>query len=465
MTILLPALNQNYWRTALLEPDKVGDKKTIPVVIVGAGAAGLTMAFLCEKYGIEYVLLEKRKEPSRLSKATGIHRNTMRLFYAFGLSEEIIAVSILLSQLFFIKDSEHVRTIKIEQGELTHDKNISINQFDLEGILRKCLRNAILIEHEVVSVSQNEDGASCLVKYGEKNIEYSCKHLVAADGASSVIRSAVGIDFPGEITPEISFTFDATIEAKKDIEQNTMYMFTKDEERLAVVPLPGENQYKFAGKLPEDSPAELTTDFLYDITYKRSTIQIKSDTITGVSTYQTQCHLADMFSKGSIVLIGDAAHTFFPAGGYGLNAAIEDAFCLAWRLKADQPITYTLVSEYCLFRRKEVSEIQDDAKVKKEQSLKLEPAKDEGEKAILETQSYVSADSDAFRRLSNEEYYEYFLNKWRKIESSKIEGVVMHTFFKLAGSDEKVLVLREPDLRCLEIKKEQIEGFVKKFTL
>ncbi|HEV3269625.1 MAG TPA: FAD-dependent monooxygenase [Candidatus Rhabdochlamydia sp.] len=34
-----------------------------------------------------------------------------------------------------------------------------------------------------------------------------------------------------------------------------------------------------------------------------------------------------------VFLIGDAAHVFFPAGGYGLNSAIEDAFSLAWRIK------------------------------------------------------------------------------------------------------------------------------------
>ncbi len=72
--------------------------------------------------------------------------------------------------------------------------------------------------------------------------------------------------------------------------------------------------------------------------------------------YHTQSMLAETFGNERVVLIGDAAHTFFPAGGYGLNMAIEDAFCLSWRLKFTL-MSYLpeLILDYCTERREETA--------------------------------------------------------------------------------------------------------------
>ena len=47
------------------------------VLIVGGGPSGLTLANLCQKNGISYLLFEKNESTTTFSKATGLHANTM----------------------------------------------------------------------------------------------------------------------------------------------------------------------------------------------------------------------------------------------------------------------------------------------------------------------------------------------------------------------------------------------------
>ena len=44
--------------------------------------------------------------------------------------------------------------------------------------------------------------------------------------------------------------------------------------------------------------------------------------------------VAELYSKGRVLLAGDAAHRFPPAGGFGMNTGIQDAHNLAWKLAA-----------------------------------------------------------------------------------------------------------------------------------
>ena len=44
--------------------------------------------------------------------------------------------------------------------------------------------------------------------------------------------------------------------------------------------------------------------------------------------------LAEQYSRGRVLLAGDAAHRFPPAGGFGMNTGIQDAHNLAWKLAA-----------------------------------------------------------------------------------------------------------------------------------
>ena len=63
--------------------------------------------------------------------------------------------------------------------------------------------------------------------------------------------------------------------------------------------------------------------------------------------------MADRFRRGRLYLAGDAAHAYSPATGQGMNAAIQDAANLGWKLAfaAARPGDGRLLDSYDRERR------------------------------------------------------------------------------------------------------------------
>ncbi|MGH3505892.1 MAG: FAD-dependent monooxygenase, partial [Nocardioidaceae bacterium] len=67
------------------------DTKSAPVLIVGAGPAGLTAAITLARYGVESLLVERRTDPSTVPRATAVSTRTMELIRSWGLEDQVRA--------------------------------------------------------------------------------------------------------------------------------------------------------------------------------------------------------------------------------------------------------------------------------------------------------------------------------------------------------------------------------------
>src|SRR3954454_13293928 len=66
--------------------------ETKPVLIVGAGATGMTAAMELARFGIPLRLVEKTPEPATASRAVGVQARTLELFEHRGLADEMLKV-------------------------------------------------------------------------------------------------------------------------------------------------------------------------------------------------------------------------------------------------------------------------------------------------------------------------------------------------------------------------------------
>ena len=66
-------------------------RRESPVVVVGAGPAGLTAAVAMARLGVEVLLVERRRELSSLPRATSVSTRSMEIFRSWGLEREIRA--------------------------------------------------------------------------------------------------------------------------------------------------------------------------------------------------------------------------------------------------------------------------------------------------------------------------------------------------------------------------------------
>ena len=71
---------------------------------------------------------------------------------------------------------------------------------------------------------------------------------------------------------------------------------------------------------------------LHDLLQTRGPVGAQVSAPSWMTEHSVQCRLAARFAVGRVFLAGDAAHTHSPVTGHGMNAGMQDAFNLAWKL-------------------------------------------------------------------------------------------------------------------------------------
>jgi len=304
----------------------------IEVVIAGAGGAGLTLGSVLKSLNVNFTIIEPLKSITLFSKASGLHSNSLRLLSQIGLTLEMEKSSNELNASNVILNGKCTNRIEFQQGHYFFEKNISISQHKLESILENKIGSNIQRGHRVDGYIEKDEYIECTVKNTETEVikKIQCRYLIACDGARSSIRKALNYTFDGFTYETESFTFDAKILSELNHQEG--YFFETNNERLILMPLEQGQMFKIYGRILADFSDDVRQD-LVEIVKRRSGLDLDINSIQGFLRYRNSSRLANKFTSGRVVLIGDAAHLFEPYGGYGLNTAIEDAFTLAWRLK------------------------------------------------------------------------------------------------------------------------------------
>src|ERR1700676_1583126 len=83
----------------MVDPNAKGADIEIPVLIVGAGPAGLTLALALARYGVPALTVEKHPSTAHTPRAHIINQRTVEIFRALGISEKFHEVAIPQSAL------------------------------------------------------------------------------------------------------------------------------------------------------------------------------------------------------------------------------------------------------------------------------------------------------------------------------------------------------------------------------
>ncbi|KAA8644448.1 hypothetical protein EYZ11_003560 [Aspergillus tanneri] len=324
-----------------------------PVVIVGAGLAGLTTAVALGAYGVSTVLIERRPKTLQHPRADGFTPRTIEIFRALGLGSDVITeappefkiqrtrVESLTGPWFEeLAWNPQEGTVndnaKSSEPEYSPYRGASTAQDQLEPILLQRATEMgidVRMHHECVDLCQDADSVTVTVSDKTKNGSlYSIRgqYLVAADGHRSVIREKMGIARQGHgpVNSIQSVLFRApelTPYLKRGAKQFTIdqpdlkaFMIAYEDERL-VLHLPNNREY---------TPELLKTLTQQAIGPLDATLEV-----LGTSRWDMSAWIADSFGRGRVFLVGDAAHTLPPnRGGYGANTGIGDGHNLAWKL-------------------------------------------------------------------------------------------------------------------------------------
>jgi 3-(3-hydroxy-phenyl)propionate hydroxylase len=333
-----------------------------PVIIVGAGPAGLAVAATLALRDVPSIVLEAEAELPRDLRAGSFHPPTMELLETLGIAGDFRAMGIEVPRWQIRARDEGVIVewdLSMLADVTQYPFRLHCEQYKLTPLLYdrfRSLGGSVRFAHRFIDAAQDGDGVLARVETpgGIETIRGS--YLVGADGARSAVRHAMGVAFEGFTWPErflvISMLFDL---APHGYTMNAYIADPVDWGAIFKMPHdgpPGLWRILFPTDpaIPEEEV--LSTAFAERVLQKFLPQPTPYD-ISYSSTYRVHQRVAADFRGGRFVIVGDAAHVNNPLGAFGLNGALHGAFNLApklaevWRGEADD----SLLDRYARQRR------------------------------------------------------------------------------------------------------------------
>lgn len=324
------------------------------VLISGGGVAGLTAGLLLHRHGVRAVLVEKHASTSPQPKARRFNHRSNEVFRALGLRDAVAEASAPLASFAGMLSGPTLAEAK--WPEITPAMRAGIAQYGrmndhspapsvlcpqdvLEPVLRRAAEDrgvSVRFSTELVSFTQSSSGVTAALRSaGGEGSEVAADYLIAADGARSPVREALGIPRSGygHLANNLDIAFRADLTELVRDKKFNLCQIENPAASGAFVSVNGTDRWLFS---TSDFPGSQTLgdDGWRDLLRAMVGVPDLDVEVLSLMPWESGMYVADRYAEGRVFLAGDAAHAMPPMAAAGANTAIGDVHNLAWKLGA-----------------------------------------------------------------------------------------------------------------------------------
>ena len=333
-----------------------------PVVVVGGGSVGLSLAAELGWRGVSCLVLEARDGLNDHPRANAVANRTMEYYRRWGIDQAITDAGIppdLPAEYLWVtslqgREVHRVSLPPFDQllltrqtggyAEAEHNWSPYLKTITGQNEVEEVILGYIAERDEVdfrfgwrlVDFDDDGDKVTCTVEQiaTGRTETVEAQFLVGCDGGRSTVRRGLGISYEG--TSNLASFVSVYFRAPEMVNHhpfghgNIFFPLHRDH-RGFMLTWDDDKTYTYHLILDEgqawdsiDPVAAIT-----DVVGAEFEIEVHS-----VQPWDAHALVAKQYSAGRCFLAGDSAHLFSPTGGFGMNTGVSDAIELAWRLQA-----------------------------------------------------------------------------------------------------------------------------------
>lgn len=315
---------------------------TPTVLIAGAGPVGLTAACELARFGLAARIVDKNERRTDKSKAIVIWPRTLELLdrMAPGFASQFVAAGLKAPGTTIRSGKNEIAHVDLTQIDSPFNFALLIPQSETERLLEEHLVSlGVRVERqtELKGFEPREDDVACILVHSNGNSEeLPVSWLLGCDGAHSMVRHTLGMEFHGETLLNDWILADVHLKGAPDVPEIQIYwnsdgvlaLFPLGARRYRVIADVGESQGS-TGEGQRPLPTMADVQRLLDT---RGAGGVVAFDAVWISPFSINERKVTEYRSGRIFLAGDAAHVHSPAGGQGMNMGMQDVFNLSWKL-------------------------------------------------------------------------------------------------------------------------------------
>ncbi|MFE2144644.1 FAD-dependent monooxygenase [Streptomyces sp. NPDC059456] len=299
------------------------------VLVVGAGPAGLTLACELGLAGVSVAVIERHPAPPAFCRGFNLNARSLELLDRRGLAGRFLSEGPTAATTAFVGEAR----LDLAAMRTAHPYVLGIAQTRVEEILAGRaaeLGVRVLRGHRLTGLRQDDGGVRAEVESPGGRMLLRPGRLVGCDGGRSTVRKLAGIGFPG--TPARSFTLLGDV-VLADPQAIPFGVTAGPAGTVFAIPRPGYVRLiTHDPRPPEDRDEPVTPARFQEVLDEVLGRHVELAEAHWLTRFGDAARLAERLRHGRVMLAGDAAHIHPPAGAIGVNAAIDDAMNLGWKL-------------------------------------------------------------------------------------------------------------------------------------